>query len=164
MWFVVGVLIFLYDVLDWSFMEVGGFLAIWEIGYGVVQVGTPNLLRRFGDTLLAETHIFQRIAYLLAAVPVTIVMAIRSGFTPSVMIIGGLAVFGILFALNSSLHSYLNLAFTESDKVALNIGFYYMANAGGRLLGTLLSGLSYQMFDLTGCLLTASVMVVTAVF
>jgi len=85
-------------------MEVGGFLAIWVIGYGVVQVGTPNLLRHFGGDLLAETRISQRIAYLLAAVPVTIVMATRSGFTPSVMIIGGLAVFGVLFALNSSLN------------------------------------------------------------
>ena len=76
--------------------------------------------------------------------------------------VGGLALFGIVFAINSSVHSYLILSFSDSDKVALNVGFYYMANAGGRLVGCLFSGLSYQMWGLSGCLLTASAMVLAA--
>ena len=50
------------------------------------------------------------------------------------------------------------MALTSSDQVALNVGFYYMANAGGRLGGTLLSGLAYQIAGLTGCLVTAAVL------
>ena len=74
----------------------------------------------------------------------------------------GLALFGVVCAINSSVHSYLILSFSDSDKVALNVGFYYMANAGGRLVGCLLSGLSYQLWGLTGCLATTSAMLLVA--
>lgn len=155
-WFVVGVPIFLYDVLGWSFMQVGGFLAAWVIGYGIVQTVTPGIVRRSVDGQSSETRAAQICAFLLAAVPVGIVVAIEAGVPPTIPVVGGLAVFGAIFAVNSSVHSYLILAFTDADKVALNVGFYYMANAGGRLFGSLLSGLTYQLWGLTGCLLTAS--------
>ena len=62
------------------------------------------------------------------------------------LLIAGLYIFGFIFALNSSVHSYLILEYADNDKAAMNIGFYYMANAMGRLIGTLLSGLLYQFF------------------
>ena len=77
-------------------------------------------------------------------------------------VLGGLTLFGVVFAVNSAVHSYLILAYTQADEVALNVGFYYMANAGGRLLGSLMSGLFYQLFGLTGCLLTAAAMICVA--
>ena len=155
-WFVVGVPIFLYEGLGWSFMQVGGFLAAWVVGYGMVQAVAPGIVKRSVDGQSAETRAAQVCAFLLAAVPVGIAVAIEAGVPPTIPVVGGLAVFGVIFAVNSSVHSYLILAFTDADKVALNVGFYYMANAGGRLFGSLLSGLSYQLWGLTGCLLAAS--------
>jgi predicted MFS family arabinose efflux permease len=155
-WFVVGVPIFLYEGLGWSFMQVGGFLAAWVIGYGMVQAVAPSVVRRLVDGQSSETRAAQVCAFLLAAVPVGIAVAIEAGISPAIAVVGGLALFGVIFAVNSSVHSYLILAFTDADKVALNVGFYYMANAGGRLFGSLLSGLTYQLWGLTGCLLTAS--------
>ena len=101
-------------------------------------------------------------AFVLAALPVAIAALVEAGAAPALSVVGGLALFGIVFAINSSVHSYLILSFSDSDKVALNVGFYYMANAGGRLIGCLFSGLSYQMWGLSGCLLTASAMVLAA--
>jgi hypothetical protein len=161
-WFVVGVPIFLYDMVGWSFTQVGGFLAAWVIGYGVVQAGAPGVIRRSADGVSAETRAAQIGAFALAAIPAAIVAAIQAGLDPAVAVVGGLALFGVVFALNSSVHSYLILAFTDADKVALNVGFYYMANAGGRLAGCLLSGLSYQLWGLSGCLLTASALLAVA--
>ena len=161
-WFVVGVPIFLYDVLGWTFTEVGGFMAAWVIGYGVVQAAAPGMVKRSADGLTSETRAAQFGAFVLAAIPIGIVVAIQSGLDPAMAVVGGLALFGIAFAVNSSVHSYLILTFTDSDKVALNVGFYYMANAGGRLVGSLLSGLSYQLWGLSGCLLTASALLAIA--
>ena len=161
-WFVVGVPIFLYETLGWSFMQVGGFLAAWVIGYGLVQAAAPSVVRRSADGQSSETRTAQVLAFLLAAVPIGIAVAMEAGLSPGVSVVGGLALFGVVFAVNSSVHSYLILAFTDSDKVALNVGFYYMANAGGRLFGCLLSGLSYQLWGLTGCLLTASAFLLAA--
>ena len=161
-WFVVGVPIFLYDVLGWTFTEVGGFMAAWVIGYGGVQAAAPGMVKRSADGLTSETRAAQFGAFVLAAIPIGIVVAIQSGLDPAMAVVGGLALFGIAFAVNSSVHSYLILTFTDSDKVALNVGFYYMANAGGRLVGSLLSGLSYQLWGLSGCLLTASALLAIA--
>ncbi len=161
-WFVVGVPIFLYDVLGWSFTQVGGFLAAWVIGYGMVQAVAPGVVKRSVDGRSAETRAAQLYAFLLTAVPVGIALAIEAGIDPAVTIVAGLAAFGVVFAINSSVHSYLILAFTDADKVALNVGFYYMANAGGRLVGSLLSGLSYQLWGITGCLLTAAALMLLA--
>ena len=161
-WFVVGVPIFLYEVIGWSFMEVGSFMAAWVIGYGGVQALAPKFVRRSVDGQSSETRVAQWWAFVLAALPVAIAGLVEAGAAPAVSVVGGLALFGIVFAINSSVHSYLILSFSDSDKVALNVGFYYMANAGGRLVGCLFSGLSYQMWGLSGCLLTASAMVLAA--
>lgn len=147
-WFVVGVPIFLRGTLGWSFSEVGSFMALWVIGYGVVQAGAPAFFRNripSGATGAA-------LAFWLTAVAAAIPLALDFGLPAEGVIIGGLGLFGAVFALNSAVHSYLVLDYTDGDKVALNVGFYYMANAGGRLLGCLLSGVLFQAFGLAGCL------------
>jgi hypothetical protein len=150
-WFVVGVPVFLYS-LGWSFAQVGGFLALWVIGYGIVQSLTPVLIRRFtaGDAPGARS--VPVLAFALAALTAAVALALGAGVAPVALIVGGLALFGVLFALNSAVHSYLILAYSEGDKVAINVGFYYMSNAGGRLAGTLLSGLLFQLSGVSGCL------------
>jgi len=156
-WFVVGLPVFLYTVLHWNFWQVGGFLAIWIIGYGIVQASAPTLLRRFyaqsGAAPNGTTATW--LAFLLAAFPALIITGLAARLNPTLVIIAGLIAFGIVFALNSAVHSYLILAYTDNDKVAMNVGFYYMANACGRLAGTVLSGLLYQRFGLIGCLAMA---------
>ena len=161
-WFVVGVPVFLYDVVGWTFMEVGGFMAAWVIGYGFVQVAAPAMVKRSVDGLSSEIRVAQFGACVLTGIPVGIVVVIQLGLDTTMAVVGGLGLFGIAFAINSSVHSYLILAFTGPDKVALNVGFYYMANAGGRLVGSLLSGLSYQFWGLSGCLLTTSILLAIA--
>ena len=84
------------------------------------------------------------------------------GFYPIASIFLGLGIFGAVFAINSAIHSYLILAFTSDDQVALNVGFYYMANAWGRLLGTLLSGLVFIYGGLAACLWTSAIMLIAA--
>jgi len=158
LWFVVGVPVFLRGVLGWSFSEVGAFMAFWVIGYGLIQGAAPAILRgRAPAGGVAAT-----IAFVLAAVAVAIPLGLSAGLPPAAMIIGGLAVFGAVFALNSAVHSYLILDYTDGDKVALNVGFYYMANAGGRLVGCLLSGVLYQAAGLPGCLWGAFAFAVAA--
>jgi hypothetical protein len=151
-WFVVGLPVYLYSVLGWGFAEVGGFLALWVIGYGVVQASAPRLLRARRHEpgpggAMARTWVF-----MLALVPAGIAMALQQGWDAATVLILGLAIFGVVFAINSALHSYLILAYSDADKVSLNVGFYYMANAGGRLVGTVLSGWAYQQHGLEGCL------------
>ncbi|HYE51081.1 MAG TPA: organoarsenical effux MFS transporter ArsJ [Azospirillaceae bacterium] len=158
-WFVVGVPVYLYGQLGWSFVQVGTFMAAWVIGYGFVQAVAPALVRRSADGRSAETQGARHWALVLALVPLALVGALEAGVPPGPAIVGGLSLFGAVFAVNSSVHSYLILAYSEGDKVALNVGFYYMANAGGRLVGSLLSGLLYQQAGLYGCLLAASAFV-----
>ncbi|MFQ3661016.1 MAG: organoarsenical effux MFS transporter ArsJ [Chloroflexaceae bacterium] len=145
-WFVVGLPVFFVSVLGWDFWLAGGFMAAWTIGYGAVQASTPGLIRRRvegahepdGRTAMA-------LAFGLAAFPAGIALALMNGVAPVLAVVGGLLAFGVVFALNSAVHSYLILAYTDSNKVAMNVGFYYMANAMGRLAGTVLSGLLYQI-------------------
>jgi hypothetical protein len=152
-WFVVGVPVFLRGALGWSFAEVGAFMACWVIGYGIVQGAAPAVLR--GRSPAGGTATL--LAFVLAVVAAAIPLGLAAGFAPGPMIVGGLAVFGVVFALNSAVHSYLILDYTDGDKVALNVGFYYMANAGGRLIGCLLSGVLFQVAGLAGCLWGAAV-------
>ena len=163
-WFVVGLPIFLTEVLEWSFWETGAFMAAWVIGYGIVQASAPAFVRR---KLGAEIESGAKAALVwgiaLALVAAGIALAVAFEFHITVMILAGLAVFGIVFAVNSSVHSYLILAYTDSDKVALNVGFYYMANACGRLVGTLLSGVMYLQAGLAGCLWTSAGFIFVAV-
>lgn len=155
-WFVVGVPVFLYDQLGWSFHEVGAFMACWVIGYGFVQIIAPKLTLRSLDGQSAEIRSAKFWIVLLFVVPLMIASGLHLEADPGVLLVGGLALFGIVFAVNSAIHSYLILAFSEHDGVSINVGFYYMANAAGRLLGTLLSGLSYQTAGLGGCLVVAA--------
>ncbi|MGB0747215.1 MAG: organoarsenical effux MFS transporter ArsJ [Magnetospiraceae bacterium] len=157
-WFVVGVPIFLYSVLGWSFDGVGAFMAAWVIGYGFVQAAAPKLLKAAG-TAQTGARAAKLWAFILAVLPAGLALALPLTANNPVVLIGGLLVFGVVFALNSTLHSYLIVAYSDADKVALNVGFYYMANAWGRLLGTLLSGLVYQAAGLVACLWTSALLV-----
>jgi predicted MFS family arabinose efflux permease len=156
-WFVVGLPIFLYDSLKWSFTGVGGFLAAWVIGYGMVQASAPRFLPAGAGSRTAQIW-----GFVLATVSGGIALCVQAGFYPTVAILSGLAAFAVVFAVNSAVHSYLILAYTDSDKVALNVGFYYMANAMGRLLGTLLSGVMYLVGGLPACLWGSTGLVIAA--
>ncbi len=160
-WFVVGVPVFLYAG-GWSFWEVGAYLAVWTIVYGGIQAAAPSLIRRSEDGLSREVPEARLWVILLTAVPV--ILAVLAAMPdalpvpPTWVIVVGLAIFGLPFAVNSSLHSYLILAYAGSRKVAEDVGFYYAANAGGRLMGTLLSGLLYQWGGVTACLIGSAAM------
>ena len=144
-WFVVGLPVFLSGVLGWTFWQSGGFLAAWVIGYGIVQAATPGLLRsRVEERHEPDGRTATLLAFVLAALPAGIALSLNGGVAPGIVVVAGLIVFGFVFALNSAVHSYLILSYTDSDKVAMNVGFYYMANAAGRLAGTVLSGALYQ--------------------
>lgn len=143
-WFVVALPIFLNEVLGWSFEGTGAFLAAWVIGYGAVQSVAPQLVRRQSADD-ADTAAARQWSAALLAVTVAIAVAVSFDISITASAVGGLAVFGVIFALNSSLHSYLILAYSRDDDVSLDVGFYYSANAAGRLTGTLLSGLLYLL-------------------
>ena len=159
-WFVVGVPVFLY-ASGWTFTMVGGFLAAWTIGYGAVQALAPAIVRRSDDGLSREVPAARTWSAVLAAVPVLLV-ALVVAEVPRLewVVVGGLAVFGVAFAVNSSVHSYLILAYAGSEKAAEDVGFYYAANALGRFFGTLMSGLLYQGFGLVGALAGSAAMLV----
>ncbi len=163
-WFVVALPVYLRSVLGWSFWEVGGFLAIWVIGYGIVQALAPRLVRRrtAGGGAEPDGTTAAWLAFALAAFPAGIAVALSADLDPATVLVVGLIVFGVVFALNSAVHSYLILSYADSEKVAMNVGFYYMANAGGRLLGTVLSGLIYQLSGLVACLWVSAAFVVAA--
>ena len=166
-WFVVGIPIYFYSI--WSdgteagdkaaFFLIGSFMALWVITYGFVQGFAPRILARFPVQSAAG------LAGGLAFLPMVLAALIWADvFGLTSLIIVGLFLFGALFALNSALHSYLILHFTTTERVTLDVGFYYMANAAARLLGTLLSGLSYQLGGLTLCLLVAAFMLAISAF
>ena len=169
-WFVVGIPIYFYAVLsDGSveskrdaFFMIGSFMAVWTILYGAVQGWAPRILqaasRTEGETLTQARH------WNLALVVVPALLAALVWITPApsatltLTIVIGLLVFGAIFAVNSALHSYLILSFTDAKRVTMDVGFYYMSNAAGRLVGTLLSGFTYQLGGLALCLGTAALM------
>ena len=160
-WFVVGLPVFLRTVLGWTFWEVGAFLAVWVIGSGMVQAAAPGFLRsRRRSEPTGRTAML--LAFVLAAFPAGIAIALAANFDPTLVLIVGLIAFGVTFALNSSVHSFLILHYADGSKVAMNVGFYYMANAGGRLVGTLLSGLLYQVWGLEACLWASTIFVLGA--
>lgn len=163
-WFVVGLPFFLYTVVGWSFWEVGTLLAVWVIGYGGVQALAPRFVRRRvkgpGGEPDGKTVIW--LALGLAVCPAAIALALTEHIDPAIAIVVGLIPFGVVFAMNSAVHSYLILAYSDADKVTMNVGFYYMANAVGRLAGTVLSGLIYEWNGLTACLWTSAGFVLAA--
>jgi predicted MFS family arabinose efflux permease len=152
-WFVVGLPVFFRTELGWSFYLAGGFLAVWTIGYGIVQALAPKLLRRrSAEGADPDGRTAAWLAFVLAAFPALVAVALNTDLDPTLAVVAGLLVFGVIFALNSAVHSYLILAYADGDKVAMNVGFYYMANAFGRLTGTVLSGALYQWQGLQACL------------
>lgn len=157
-WFVVGVPVFLYSQ-GWTFTMVGGFLAAWTIGYGLVQALAPNIVKRSADGLSHEVPAARWWSAALALVPVGLAAAVVAD-VPHLqwVVVGGLGLFGVAFAVNSSVHSYLVLAYAGSEKAAEDVGFYYAANALGRFLGTLLSGLLYHWGGLLYALLGSAAM------
>jgi len=157
-WFVVGVPVFLYSQ-GWTFTMVGGFLAAWTIGYGLVQALAPNIVKRSADGLTSEVPAARWWSLGLALIPVGIAAAVVLQ-APNLewWVVGGLGLFGVAFAVNSSVHSYLILAYAGSEKAAEDVGFYYAANALGRFFGTLMSGLLYQWGGLLYALLGSALM------
>lgn len=156
-WFVVALPVYLASQLGWDHWAVGGFLALWVIGYGIVQTLAPKITgNRQAKSQLIDTPPDGRSALIwasmLAFVPALIASAIQFSFYPEASLLLGLMLFGALFAVNSSLHSYLIVSYASEDAVSLDVGFYYMANAMGRLVGTVLSGLVYQAYGLAACL------------
>jgi len=151
-WFVVGVPVFLYSA-GWTFTMVGTFLAAWTIAYGVVQALTPHVVKRSADGLSQEVPAARHWSVLLALIPAALVGAVWFE-VPNLewVVVGGLSLFGFVFAINSSVHSYLILAYAGSEKAAEDVGFYYAANALGRFIGTLLSGVLYQWGGLSWAL------------
>jgi predicted MFS family arabinose efflux permease len=160
-WFVVGVPVFLY-ASGWSFTMVSGFLALWTIGYGVVQAAAPALVHRSDDGLRTEVPAARLWSALLAVVPILLAILVAMN-VPNLewVVVAGLGIFGFAFAVTSSVHSYLILAYAGSAKAAEDVGFYYAANALGRFFGTLLSGLLYQWGGLMFALIGSAMMLIT---
>jgi predicted MFS family arabinose efflux permease len=158
-WFVIGLPVYLTAVLQWEFTAVGSFMALWVIGYGIVQAATPRLLS--GRHPGAGSALFWSVV--LLAVTVLMPLLLDNLQPAAAVLVGGLALFGVVFAINSAVHSYLILAFSDHDKVAMDVGFYYMANAAGRLAGTLISGWSYQVWGMHGCLWWSAAFILFAV-
>ena len=169
-WFVVGIPVYFQAVLSdgtaegrrEAFFLIGGFLALWIIAYGAVQAFAPRILGARAQPEDAIVRKAIRVAGLLVPIPFLLAAAALAAGDPAdwltATLIGGLMLFGFVFAINSSVHSYLILAFGAADRITRDVGFYYMANAAGRLIGTLLSGISYQLGGLPLCLATAGAM------
>ncbi len=160
-WFVVAVPIYMTTQFGWNFTQVGTFMASWVIGYGLIQSLAPSILKIFSKSRAPDGKLAFKISAALTLVMASIALFYASqnlSFYPAwlsthVVIIGGLMIFGAVFALNSSVHSFLVLEYADGDKVATSVGFYYMANAVGRLVGTLLSGLLFQWGGISYALL-----------
>ncbi|SFR61217.1 organoarsenical effux MFS transporter ArsJ [Thiomicrospira sp. ALE5] len=158
-WFVVALPVFLVSVLEWDHTYVGAYLALWVIGYGIVQALSPKLTGwKSGKNPSAGTARF--LALSLAGAP--LVMALLLDWAPQTVLVVGLLIFGVLFALNSAVHSYLIVSIASHDGTSKDVGFYYMANAAGRLVGTLLSGYVYQVAGMEACLAISAVFVLIA--
>jgi predicted MFS family arabinose efflux permease len=155
-WFVVALPVFLSSQFQWNFWQTSGFLASWVIGYGIIQSISPYVV---GKSPNGKTALLLAIALTLATGVLAFTMNTLA--LSSVLIIG-LIIFGVLFAFNSSVHSYLIVHYAKSDGVSLDVGFYYMANAMGRLLGTLLSGWVYQQWGMAACLWCSTLLIALA--
>ena len=162
-WFVIALPLYLATEFQWSQTSIGSFLALWVIGYGAVQALAPMITgKKSGQVPAASTTVGWAIA--LCAIPLLISLGLQYSTAPLAMLIGGLLLFGAIFAVNSSLHSYLIVSLAGRDGVSLDVGFYYMANAMGRLIGTLLSGWMYQAYGLEACLWGSSAFLLLTVF
>lgn len=181
-WFVVALPVYLSTVFSWDHTWVGGFMASWVIAYGLVQSIAPYITNRKAnkkitgnkqDSITSSKVSSSKVpsgktafvwASLLAFIPVGIAIALHTDFYSQASLLIGLVIFGAVFAINSSLHSYLIVSYADSDGVSLDVGFYYMANAMGRLIGTLLSGWVYQAYGLEACLWISAAFIALAAF
>ena len=161
-WFVVALPVFLQSQLQWTHLQVGSFMACWVIGYGMVQALAPKITANNQQQAPSGSELTSWVAR-LALIPALIAGVMAYGLDPAMVLIIGLLIYGGVFAINSSIHSFLIVAFSERDSVSADVGFYYMANAAGRLTGTLLSGLIYQQYGLVACLAVSSIMVIASV-
>ncbi|MCD9523521.1 organoarsenical effux MFS transporter ArsJ [Photobacterium carnosum] len=157
-WFVIALPLYLGQVFGWDYILVGGFLALWVIGYGLVQSIAPRITGKT-EGIVPDGRVAFGWAMILAVVTGVIAIALQFNWYPQLIIIIGLMIFGAIFAINSSLHSYLIVSYAKDDGVSLDVGFYYMANAMGRLIGTLLSGMIYQLYGLAMCLWIAFIFI-----
>lgn len=154
-WFVVALPVYLQSVLDWAHTQVGAFLACWVIGYGIVQSVAPTLTG-LKSGRVPDGYTAMNLATVLAVLPLLMVGCLSLGLDGNWVLVIGLMLFGAVFAINSSVHSYLIVAYAKADGVSLDVGFYYMANAAGRLLGTVLSGWVYQTWGFSACLVVST--------
>ena len=129
-------------------------MASWTIFYGFIQTITPKITK---SNVLENKIKFWANSLIL----IPLILSVSSYyledfiFTFTILL---LFVFGFVFAVNSSLHSFLILQYTDKERVSLDVGFYYMSNAFGRLTGTLLSGLCFELGGFTLCLLVATIL------
>lgn len=164
-WFVIALPVFLAETLNWGEETTGAFMAMWIIGYGIIQASSPKILNNTKHPPSRDGAV--TLAALLTIVPATIAAALYIKLDPTWAIVIGLALFALIFALNSAVHSYLIVSYAKADGVSLDVGFYYMANAMGRLIGTLLSGALFQwagmgVTGLVTCLVGSALMVLAA--
>jgi len=162
-WFVVALPVYLTAQFNWDYSQVGGALALWVIAYGVVQAVAPRLSGQKKANKKEGQRLYQW-AVILFIVPILMAVALHFEFRVSSILLTGLAIFGVLFAINSSLHSYLIVSYANRDGVSLDVGFYYMANAAGRLIGTVLSGWLYQYYNFEMCLWVSSAFILMSAF
>lgn len=166
-WFVVALPVYLGTALHWDFWQTGGFLAIWVIGYGIVQSLAPVIIGMRSGAI-PDGRSAVRWAIALALLPALLALILNSSLPfnsvlpQQTLFIGGLLLFGVLFAVNSAVHSYLIVSYANDEGVSLDIGFYYMSNAMGRLLGTLLSGWIFQVQGMAACLWVSAFFVAIA--
>jgi len=170
-WFVVGIPIYFYAVLSdgttesnrTAFFMIGTFMAVWTILYGIVQGSAPRILKAASRSDPEILALAKRWVGLLIIVPAFLAGLVwlvpEPSYVLTATIVLGLLIFGGIFAMNSALHSFLILSLTDAKRVTMDVGFYYMANAAGRLVGTVLSGFTYQVGGLSLCLGTAAVMI-----
>ncbi len=158
-WFVVALPVYLASAFDWHHWQVGSFLAIWVILYGIVQSIAPKITRQQSQNPLSALVSW---SFGLTLVCALITISTYLNWQPQASIIIGLLLFGAIFALNSSLHSFLIVHFAETEHTSMDVGFYYMANACGRLIGTLLSGSLFQAYGLTVCLIASTAFLLLA--
>ena len=166
-WFVVALPVYLSQQFNWGHTAVGTILAGWVIMYGGIQAIAPKItrfVRQRAPSLTADSHQLLFWGTALVFLPTLIALGLSSELSPTLVIVLGLVVYGGLFAINSSFHSFLIVNYANAQSVSMDVGFYYMANAMGRLLGTLLSGIVYQAFGLETCLYLSSLMIAIAIF
>jgi predicted MFS family arabinose efflux permease len=160
-WFVVALPVFLQSQLGWSHVQVGGMLASWIILYGFVQASAP-MITGIRKNAIPDGRTLVEWGVMLCLVPGVIALGLFLKWNAAYTLVAGLLLFALVFAINSSLHSYLIVAYAREEGVSLDVGFYYMANAAGRLGGTILSGVVYQLYGLTECLLVSLLLVCIA--